>query len=141
MVNTVTNQVLTTTTVVTTAETVAVTCTPFLYDFPNPFVGGEHSGAGQGVTVKGIVNINPAGAGSTLVTVRVRQGNLTGPVVGDPITQTIAATNQAEVTYYALDTSRFCAANGGGTYVVTVQMTGATGNSTIAYASAEVGGL
>lgn len=130
-------------TVVTTAETVVLTTAPYVYDMPNPFVGGEHAGAGQGVTINGLVNIAPIGAGTTLGTVRVRQGNLTGPVVGGAagsITQSLVAGNSAEITYAALDTSRWCAQNGGGVYVVTIQMTGATGNSTVQPVTCDVMG-
>lgn len=141
MVSAVVNQVLTSTTVTTTTETALITTSPYTYDFPNAYVGGEHSGAGQGIVVHGTININPAGTGATLATVRVRQGSLTGPVVGDPITQTIAATNQQEMAYWAQDTSRFCAQSGGGVYVITVQFTGATANSTVAYAICEVKGI
>jgi hypothetical protein len=141
MPNTVTNTNSVSTTVVTTAETVVLTCAPFTYDFPNPYVGAEHSGAGQGVTVKGIVNVAPAGTGATAATVRVRQGSVTGTVVGASLAQTVAAGNSTELTYWAQDTSRFAAQAGGGVYVVTVQFTGATGNSTVTYAAADVGGV
>lgn len=130
-------------TVVTTAETVVMTTPAYVYDEANPFVGGEHQGAGQGVTVSGIINVTPVGTGATSATVRVRQGSISGPIVGGAagtITQNVVAGNSLEITYEAVDTSRFCAQSGGGVYVVTIQFTGATGNSTIQPVTVDVEG-
>jgi len=126
-------------TVVTTAETTVVTTPAYVYDYPNPFVGGEHAGAGQGVTVSGVLNVNPAGTAATAVTVRVRQGTITGTIVSTEL-QSVVAGNSQEVTYEGVDTSRWCAQAGGGVYVVTVQFTAATGNSTITLATVDVEG-
>lgn len=130
-------------TVVTTAETVVITTNPYVYDEPNPFVGGEHVGSGQGVTISGIINVVPVGTAATSATVRVRQGSIAGPIVGGAagsIVQTVAAGNSIEITYEAVDTSRFCAQSGGGVYVVTIQFTAATGNSTIQPVTVDVEG-
>lgn len=116
-----------TVTVTTTAETTCGTVGPVVYDLPNT---GTATSGGQGVTVSAVIN-STNGAGVTAATLRVRQGGLTGPVVG--VAQgTIATPSVAQTfTIDELDTSRVSAQSGGLTYFVTIQFTGATGNATI----------
>lgn len=116
---------------VTNAETVVLTSAPYTYDEPNPFLGLEHAaqGPGQGVRINGIVNYSTTGTGTTQVTIRVRQGSLTGPVVGAAVTTTVTAATPATIPFDEIDFTRFAA--GGGVYVVTATAGGATGNPTI----------
>jgi hypothetical protein len=120
---------------VTTAETVVLTSLPYVYDNPNPYVGGEHSGGGQGVRINGIIYYSATATGTTAVTVRVRQGGLTGPVVGQAIIAAVTASATAVIAYDEVDTSRYPAQAGGGVYVVTVVTNGATANPSIAEAT------
>lgn len=124
-------------TITTTTETAVITTPAYTYDEPNPFVGGEHSGAGQGVSISGVININPVGAGATSVVVRVRQGTVTGTIVST-ITQTVTAASSLELTFEGVDTTRFPAS--GGVYVVSLQFGAATGNSTVTYTAVDVEG-
>lgn len=115
------------------AETALMTTSPYVYDNPNPFVGGEHAGTGQGVTISGMFNLT-VGTTATTVTVRVRQGTIAGPIVGGAgatLVQTVVAGNNVLIPFEFLDTTRFPAQSGGAVYVVTAQMGAATGNSTV----------
>jgi hypothetical protein len=115
---------------VTTAETVVLTSAPYTYDMPNPFVGTEHAGTGQGVRINGVVYFSNTGASTTSQIVRVRQGGLTGTIIGGiSFSQNVTAAGNAVIAYDEIDTSRFAA--GGGVYVVTVQAVAATGNPTV----------
>jgi hypothetical protein len=120
---------------VTTAETVVLTSAGYVYDNPNPYVGGEHVGSGQGVRINGIVYFSTTAAGTTAITVRVRQGSLAGALVGAQITQSVTANTAAVIAFDEIDFSRFPAAEGGGVYVVTVQGVASTGNPGIAEAT------
>lgn len=141
MPGTIANQALASTTVVTTAETAAVSSSAYVYDFPNSAEGGSGN-SGNGILISGIVNISPFGTGSTLCTVRIRQGTgITGAIVNDPIVRTVTAGTSVDISIMAIDNSRWTAQAGGGTYTLSVQMTGATGNSTIVYALIQIEAL
>lgn len=96
-----------------------------VYTTPAFQVGPGYNAVG----IQGTVNITP-GVGATAVVIRVRQGGLTGPVVGFAPSHTVAAGSPQSITFGATDVSTFLEQAGGGTYVVTVQQTGATGNGT-----------
>lgn len=104
-------------------ETVIMTSGIYTYDNPNPFVGGEHVGGGQGVRISGQISITP-GATTTAGVVRVRQVGLAGTAVGNPITVPLAAGVANSIPYDQIDGSRYPA--GGGVYVVTLSTTAAT---------------
>lgn len=140
MVNKIAQQVTGNQAVVNATETVILTTNAYTYDYPNPFVGGEHAGPGQGVTISGVVNVNPVGTAGTAATIRVRQGSIAGPVVGVAEPETVAAGNAYAIPYEALDSSRFAAQSGGGVWVVTIQFTAATANSTVINVTADVEG-
>lgn len=130
-----------TVTVVTVAETVVLTSAPYYYDQPNPFVGGEHAGAGQGVSISGEMNISALGGSTTGATIRVRQGSIAGPVVGQPLTPRVVAADVTDTLFYETeDLTRYPAQAGGGIYVVTIQFTAAAGNATINEATMEIQG-
>jgi hypothetical protein len=117
-------QVTGTTTLTTTTETVAATIAapPELQSPSN----------GQGLLVSGTVNVT-GGTATTTVTVRVRQGSLTGAVVGDALVNTVvAATAPDTYAYQAIDPTLTYL--NGETYVVTVQLAGATANGSVNYA-------
>ena len=109
-------------------ETVIITGAPYVYDQPNSFVGGEHSGAGNGVKLSGIINITP-GATTTAGVVRIRQGSLAGPIVGLAQTSALAAGVPQTIAYDEYDTTRYPA--GGGIYVVTLSTTAASAVGTV----------
>jgi len=111
-------QVTAAVTVLTTTETVAVTSDIL----PLSPIGGE------GYNVCGLVNIT-AGTATTAVVVRVRQNSLTGTVVGNALTHTLAAAAVANIAFDVQDFS--AAATPVAQYVVTVQQTAATGNGTV----------
>ena len=140
MVNKIAQEVAGPVTAVTTAETVLITSNPYVYDYPNPFVGGEHSGPGQGVTISGTVDVTAAGTAASLVTIRVRQGSITGAVVGGAQTDVVTAGPGPVIPYEAVDTSRWCAQAGGGVYVVTAQVSSATTNSTFGPITVDIEG-
>lgn len=124
------------TTIVTTAETTVCSVGPFTYDLP---VTGPQSNPGQGVTINASVNIT-ASAAATSATLRVRQGSITGPIVGvgtvTPATASVAQNFTTEV----LDVSRVPAQSGGVTYFVTVQFAGSSGNATVNAVEVDVRG-
>jgi hypothetical protein len=124
-------------TVVTTAETVVATVGPFNETAPAgagsqalntlPQGSATYSQAGpQGVAVVGSLNIT-VGTGGTSVTVRVRQGSLTGALVGVAQVATVTAGNVVTLDVGELDASPVSPA----TYVVTVAVAGASANSTV----------
>lgn len=110
------------------AETVIMTSLPYTYDNPNPYVGGEHQGTGQGVRISGQISITP-GTATTAGVVRIRQGALAGTQVGNSITVPLAAGVPNSIPYDQIDTSRYPA--GGGVYVVTLSTTAATGAGSV----------
>jgi hypothetical protein len=105
-------------------ETVIMTSLVYTYDNPNPFVGLEHAGGGQGVRISGQISITP-GASTTAGVVRVRQGGLAGTQVGNTITVPLTAAVPNSIPYDQIDNTRYPA--GGGVYVVTLSTTAATG--------------
>lgn len=118
MANEHVNQIATNQTVTTTAETVIGAITPF--NVGNP--------AGEGVYLAGDVNVL-TGAGTTAVTLRIRNGSLTGAIVGNPQAFPQTASVEAQVGTAGLDPTALAGALV--TYVLTYQATGATGNATV----------
>lgn len=115
-------------TVTTTSETVAVTSP--LADLRRP--------AGSGVVIRGTVNLVPAGAATTAVVLKVRQGTGTsGTQVGATQTVNVGATPGLDVTA-DIEVIDYNPAQPLGQYVITVTQTGATGNGTIQQATIEV---
>lgn len=110
---------------VTTAETVVGTFT--VPPLANP--------GGQGLMLSCFV-ILTTGAAATSITTRIRQGSLTGPVLGAPAAAAaVAATANQCGANSALDgTTEY---PNGQTYVVTVQQGAATGNGTMQYVTFE----
>lgn len=113
----------------TTTETVAVASPLFVTNNP----------AGQGVLISGIVNIL-AGTSTTAVVVRIRQGSVTGTLVGVATTHTLAAGASANIAFEALDSSALALNTGsaGSVWVVTVQQTGGAAAGTVNIAVIEV---
>lgn len=107
-------------TLVTTAETVIATLTPFNVDNP----------AGEGVLIQGDVNVSP-GTAATQIVLRVRQGGLTGTLVGVAMPNSVAATNTYNIGSTWLDASALALLDTGLTYVLTAQQTSATANGTV----------
>ena len=105
-------------TVPTTTETVLATI--------GPFNENQAAGFGQGVAFDGNVNLTVGTAG-TAATLRVRNGGLTGTLIGSAQTQTVAAGNSVNIPISELDPTLVQV---GVSYVVTVQLTAATANST-----------
>lgn len=104
-----------------------------IYTTPNIQVG-----AGDGlIAVTGTVNITP-GATTTALVIRVRQGSLTGPLVGQAATHTVAAAAPQSISFGATDSSGAAQAAGGIPYVVTVAQTGGTGAGTTNFVDIEV---
>ena len=96
------------------------------------------AGSGEGVIgISGTINLTP-GTGATACVVRVRAGTLTGTLLGASPSHTVAAGAAQSVSFGATDNSDFLQQAGGGSYVVTVQMTGATGSTTINVLDVEV---
>jgi hypothetical protein len=96
------------------------------------------TGQGDGlVGITGTVNLT-AGTGTTAVVIRIRQGSLTGPVVGVSPVHTLAAGASANISFGATDSTPFTEAAGGGVYVVTAQQTGGTGAGTTNMVDVEV---
>lgn len=88
----------------------------------------EAPGAGQPTDIKGVINLT-AGAGTTAVVIKLRQGNTTaGPQVGPSVTHTLAAAASAQIAYSFSDNSG--AMQGGIQYSVTATQTGGTGAGT-----------
>lgn len=128
MSSTVGVQVVAPTPLVTTAETVAATivCPPELQAAPTA----------QGLAVDGTVNVT-GGTGTTAVTTRVRIGSVTGVLVGAALVNTpVSATGVESYTYDAIDPT--LSYPNGVTYVITVQLTGASANGTVNYAEINV---
>ena len=96
------------------------------------------TGQGTGtVGVTGTVNITP-GTSTTALVIRVRQGSLTGPVVGQAATHTVAAGAAQSISFGSSDTSTFLEQVNGGVYVVTVAQTGGTVAGTTNFVDIEV---
>lgn len=113
------------------AET-AVYVTPVL-----PAVGPAEAPGVTPVGISGTINLTP-GTAATGATIRVRQGNgLGGAVVSAaaPL-HTVAAGAAQSISFGATDATGYL--QGGGQYTITVQMTAATGATTINLVDAEV---
>jgi len=106
-------------TITTTTETVVAT------------LSGLNTDRSQSrVALTGVVNIT-VGTGGTSVTLRVRRASVYGAVVGSALSHTVAAGSNYSLAVQALDAPGEVA---GATYVITVAVTAATGNSTVNYA-------
>lgn len=125
-----------TVTVTTTAETTVASVGPFVYDLP---VGGAQSNPGQGVTITASINATNSAA-TTTATLRVRQGSITGPIVGVGLVMPATPSVAQEFFIEEFDTSRVPAQSGGVTYFVTIQYAGASGNSTVNECIVDVAG-
>lgn len=116
--------VTTDTTVVTTAETAAITS-----DAVTQSVDGEQ------ITISGQIGYL-TGTATTAVTIRVRQGtDLTGAVVGETLPVTIGAALDTQIPF------QFTTAPNGvvrQSYTVSIQATGASANGTIKSAAVTV---
>lgn len=140
---TIQKTIATNVTLVNAAETAVIVTSPYVYDYPNPFVGGEHAGSGPGVSISGVINVTTIGLNATNIFVKVRQGNGVGGTIVQNYTYNVSvgAGSTYDVAYDLPDTSRWCAQTGGGIYTVTVQINNATANSTVGMASANVQGM
>lgn len=138
-----TNQVTPINTAVPTAaaETVIATTAAYSYDFPNPFVGGEHSGSGGGINISGSLGFSNVGTSTTAIVVRVRQGTIAGPIVQAALTKPVTAGTADTVSFDFIDTSRAAAQSGGVVYVLTVASTGLTVAGSVASGSLVVEGM
>ncbi len=114
-------------TVTTTAETVALTTQP---------VSAAIEITPQGRVIRGYLNITIGTAGATL-SVRCRQGSVSGTQVGSTDVQTVTATDLYQVPFSFLDTSD-ATLYGGFVYVITVQVASASGNSTVNDGAVEI---
>jgi hypothetical protein len=96
------------------------------------------TGAGMTpVGIAGTVNITP-GTGTTALVIRVRQGSLTGALVGIAASHTVAAGAPQSISFGATDLTQFTEQAGGGAYVITAQQTGGTGAGTSNMVDVEV---
>lgn len=96
------------------------------------------TGQGDGlVGITGTVNITP-GTSTTAVVLRVRQGGLTGTLVGFSPSHAVAAGAAQSISFGASDASGWTEQAGGGVYVVTAQQTGGAANGTINLVDVEV---
>lgn len=89
--------------------------------------------SGGTVKVSGRINIT-AGAGTTAINLKVRQGNgLTGAILGPAAGEnhTLAATASGSIAFDYDDASGAYAADGGIQYTVSVTQTGGTGAGTV----------
>lgn len=105
------------TTLVTTAETTAVS---------TPGSGVSPYGGDVAITIKGVLNIK-AGAGTTSIQLRCRVGSLIGAIIsgGGPLTHSLAA-GEIDNVPYAFQDNLYADAGQG--YFITVQQVGATGS-------------
>lgn len=85
------------------------------------------------------LNYSPSATGVAVV-LRVRQGSLTGTLVGVARTSTVANPNSYELGFNVEDTSAFGQAQQQGTYVLTAQGTTAGGTANIVTLSLETTG-
>jgi hypothetical protein len=105
-------------TLVTTAETAAVT-TPVLPVTP--------PGGGQGLVIRGNLNVT-TGASTTAIVIKVRQGSGTGGTqIGNTQTVTAAAAASYDLAFEVIDSSPVPSSQ----YTVTVTQTAATGNGAV----------
>lgn len=81
------------------------------------------------VDVKAVANLTP-GTANTAIVLRVRQGGLTGTVVGVAATHTVAAGAPQSIAIAATDASGYLGQVNGGQYVITGSATAATGAGT-----------
>lgn len=84
----------------------------------------------QGTLVSVSANYSPA-ASNTAITFRIRQGSLTGTLIGVARTSTVANPNSYELGFEEFDNSAFGLAQQQGVYVVTAQGTAAGGTLNI----------
>jgi hypothetical protein len=110
---------------VTTAETVVL-----LFTTPS-----MNQPSGSGAVISAYASVT-TGTAAAALTVRIRQGSLTGPVVGAPMTEVCAAAaaNQAAFAVGIDGTTDYPS---GQVYVVTVQQGSATGNGVMQYVVAD----
>jgi hypothetical protein len=89
-------------------------------------------GVGQSpVDISGTINITP-GTAATGATVRLRQGSgVGGTQIGSSPLHTVVAGSPQSVSFGFTDASTFLQAAGGGQYTLTLQMTAATGVTTV----------
>lgn len=123
------------------AETTIASTPAYAYDFPNAYVGAEHSGSGPGIHVSGILSFSNVGTNTTAVVVRCRQGSITGPVVQSALTKPVATGTADVVPYDFIDTSRAAAQSGGVQYFITVASTGLTVAGSVASGTICVEGM
>lgn len=123
------------------AETTIGSTAAYQYDFPNTFVGGEHSGAGGGIIISGQLNFSSVGTSTTAVVVRCRQGSSVGPLVQAAITKPVTAGTADTVPYSFIDQSRAAAQSGGVQYFITVASTALTVAGSVASGTIVVEGM
>lgn len=111
------------TTLVTTAETVVATLS-----------GVTMSRPGQSIRLHGSVSVT-TGATTTALVTRIRQDSLTGALVDEAITDTLAAAAGGTEGHDIVATHSPTGELAGATYVLTVSQTGATGNGACVHAS------
>lgn len=137
MSNTHTAQVLTTTTITTTNETVVAALPAFNTNNPG----------GTGVSLDGLAALSSTGAGTTAIVVRMYSappsaavvvGNAkpaNATLVGNAVTVAVTAATATDVPLDIEDTSAAALSSPTGIqYFATLQATGATGNPTVATA-------
>jgi len=89
------------------------------------------AGVGQSpVDISGTINITP-GTAATAAIVRVRQAGLTGTLLSASPSHTVVAGAPQSISFGATDATTYLQSVGGGVYVVTLQMTAATGATTV----------
>lgn len=99
-----------------------------IYTTPVLAVGSAVAGANP-IVIRGFANIL-TGTGTTTLTIRVRQGSLTGPLVSGAPAESAAAGSVRSFNIGAVDLTDYLASAGGGVYVITAQQTGGTGAGT-----------
>jgi hypothetical protein len=88
--------------------------------------------ASAATVVMGTVHVSVVGTDGVLITVRIRQTNVSGDIIGEAVTRTVVATEAHDMHIIVVDPST-SAANL--VYVITVQVASGSANTTVAYSS------
>lgn len=99
-----------------------------IYTTPSLVVGSATAGSNP-ILIRGYANIT-TGTGTTTLTIRVRQGSLTGPLVSAAAAESATAGAVRSFNIGGVDLTDYLASAGGGVYVITAQQTGGTAAGT-----------
>ena len=94
-----------------------------IYTTPAISAGQQVQNPGNPVSITGTVNITP-GTSTTGITIRIRQGSLTGPVIGVAPLHTVVAGAPQSISFGGTDATTFLESPN--SYVITAQQTAGT---------------